>query len=157
MLAIIESELSRIVRSLEDDELRRAVLLLSYFEEFVPFIEADQLERLRSFIQRMTTDDLDIIDEALSIGPLKALATNRISRLSLEEIQGILFFALPEVVGDRLIELLQKSKSFDTTNELCAEIRKNLREFTKRQLTQIVEVGSENEQVEYAFDHTTRQ
>lgn len=153
VLVILESELSRVIRSMNDDQLTNALTLISMIDELISFVDADQLNRLKRFVSTMSGKQLMYIDNALDVEALNGVASLRVNRMELEEISDVFFFALPVQVANRLIELLRQSKSFDDSNAICEELRKSLRDFSDDQLSTILSIGGENAQVAFAFDY----
>lgn len=154
VLPILEQETSKLIRKVKDEDLGFVLSFLWKLGELSESLDEDQVDRIKTFVSTMSGDELAYLDEALSIPFLTADAEKRVSRLTLIELQErVPFFTMPTQVRERLIELLGKSKSFDTSNAICIEIRSNLSDFDDEQKAEILKLGDENDQVEYAFEY----
>lgn len=154
VLPILEQETSKLIRKVKDEDLGFVLSFLWNLGELSESLDEDQVDRIKTFVSTMSGDELAYLDEALSIPFLTADAEKRVSRLTLIELQErVPFFTMPTQVRERLIELLGKSKSFDTSNAICIEIRSNLSDFDDEQKAEILKLGDENDQVEYAFEY----
>lgn len=154
VLPILEHETSKLIRKVKDEDLTSALGFLRNLRELCSSLDDDQVDRIKKFVSTMSGAELDFLEEALEIPFLTSEAEERISRLTLKEIQGLIpFFTLPMQVRERLVELLGKSKSFDTSNAVCIEIRTHLSDFDDDQKSMILSLGDENDQVEYAFEY----
>lgn len=149
---ILASDLSRIVSGISDDRLVNALRLILVFKDEWRLLGSDQKIRIESFVERLPSSELDLLDVLESYAPLAGSAKIRANRVTATEIDNSFFFVLPSLVRESVISDLEHSWSFERSNSICKAIFPYLVDFTDDQCMRILAVGEKNSQVGEAFD-----
>lgn len=148
----VQEEASKIVRGVEDKNLHRVTKLLSLSSLIWQGLKVDQRSRLEGFYQNLSGLDLDYIDSTYNIKELEAAAKQRSRRLSIKDIRDNVWFAVPQIVKDRLIVLLANSESFDEANIVARTIAENISDFSADDIEKIKDCAQHNDQVAHSFE-----
>lgn len=153
--ATMRSKLSSLVKTLNDDELENSFLVLQDIEDSWEYFDSDVKQKLEAFVENLPKEKLDELEFLLSHSGLKDAAKKRVKFASRSDIKTPVFFALPEDVGDRIVELYSESQSFDQANGFASTVKQYASEYTKTQVEKIVRACGENSQIEHSFEMTT--
>ena len=83
--------------------------------------------------------------------PLVDQARRRVKKATKKELIGTIFFALPNEVADRYVDIYLNSSSFDEANEWAKQMLMNIEDFSIEQVKKILAGASENGQIRGSF------
>jgi hypothetical protein len=130
--------LTPLIRNLNDEaELARCVAFMGSgqgAELWVHLTTADQV-RLRTFVENLPSENVEILDGLVVAvaAPLYMAAAERISRATADELNGAVWFDIPDLATDRLIEIYGRQASFADANGFARRIRAALMDSTDPQ------------------------
>ena len=93
---------------------------------------------MEEYTLHLPGENFDEIDMFIECEPLSAKAKERVRVANRNELKTCLFFALPPVVAERIIDLYYTSGSFDQANNWSSMITTHASDFTPDQQRRIL-------------------
>lgn len=151
---VMSEMLTPLIRNLNDDaELAKCAAFIGSgqgIELWAHLVTADQV-RLRTFVENLPGAYVEILDDLVLVvaAPLYTAAAERISRATADELSGALWFNMPDLATDRLIEIYGRQGSFADANGFARRLRTALIDSTdpQRHLNALIQAAATNNQV----------
>lgn len=151
----IRAKFSNLVKSLDDNKLKNSFVALERIQDSWEYLQPDMKQKLESFVENLPKEELDELDFLLSHSGLKRAAAKRVKSANRSDLEAPLFFVLPALVGDRIVELYAGSQSFDQANSFSSVVARYASDYTKDQVERIIRACGENYEVKESFEVTT--
>jgi hypothetical protein len=152
-LDVMHSEISKIVRGLNDVELSGAIKIISIDTNTWDCLDPDQKRRLEEFFENLEGSNLDYIDSTYKIDELESAATRCVSKLSVESIRENFWLTFTRILIEMLINLCKVSYSYDHANLISKAFQENITDLTEDDAIAILRVGSPNGLVTGSFEY----
>ena len=146
---------SNFVKSLDDDKLDNAFVALRNIQDSWGYLESDVKQKLETFVENLPKEKLHELDFLLTHSGLKDSAIKRIKYATRADLKVPMFFTLPQLVGDRIVELYAGSRSFDQANSFSSTVTLHVLDYTKDQVERIIRACGENYEIVNSFEVTT--
>ncbi|MGK8887293.1 hypothetical protein [Burkholderia gladioli] len=144
----------------EDSQLTEAVDFMGSGDgvKLWPFVEEVGRLRLRTYVEHLPADRMESVELMLGNpdSPFYEPATNRVKTASPSELFDSLWFDVPEVVLDRMLDFYEWSKSFALANERAKKLRSALNDSKTpyEHLTRLASIAAKNDQVKHSNQFT---
>lgn len=148
----LKEKLSSIIRSVADDKLNNVMPILERLNDSWSYLDDDVKQKIESYIENLPKEKLDYLDFFFSNVELMGSAQKRLNKATRAELDGALFFGLPNQVADRIVELYSTSRSFDQANSFASTVTRYADDFSLEQIQKIIKACRENDQIEYSFE-----
>ncbi|MGL1903106.1 MAG: hypothetical protein OCC49_13280 [Fibrobacterales bacterium] len=142
-----DQNISTLIKKLDDISFHKATELICSISNFWLFLDDDVKQKYQQFTRTMPSKDLDELYDLIDVAELQESAKFRIARITKSEFLNHNMFFIPSEWCDRLIELLEMTKSFKEVDEYYPIIKTFYSDFDKGQVEKIVQVFSENGQI----------
>lgn len=148
----LKEKLSSIIRSLDNEMLKKATNLISRVTESWSYFDPDVKQKFEAYVETLPKDDFDNLDVFLSLPELKESAERRLRVATRAEMSHPIYFDTPPQVTNRIIELYAESKSFEQANSFASTVTRYAADYSKEQIRKIIQACGDNEQIEYSFE-----
>jgi hypothetical protein len=144
----------------EDADLTQAVHFMGSGDgmKLWPFVEEAGRLRLRTYVEHLPTDRLESVEAMLANpdSPFYEPATKRVRTASPSDLFDGMWFDVPEVVLDRMLDFYERSDSFAEANELAKKLRSGLNDSNKpyEHLARLASIAAKNDQVKHSNQFT---
>jgi hypothetical protein len=146
-LEIIKEQIPKIFLDISDDKLTNLAKLITYAPECMDALPYNTRLRLVGYIENMPTENFESIESLYDCVPLKIHAEKRIRSATRKDFDDSLFFTLPPLLCERLIELYIGSRSFAEANWGAQAIMRGISDFSSGQRLDIVKNIKSNDQL----------
>ena len=147
----LSKKLSNLIKSLDDENLCKALPILQRLTDSWKFLEDDVKQKLEAYVEDLPKEKLGNLEFVLGHAVLSASAMKRLQKATRDELNVSNFIDLPRQVGDRIVELYVNSESFEQANSFSETIIKYYSDFTKEQVEKIIRGCGDNNQIEGSF------
>ena len=147
VLSIMKEQLPKIVSDINDDHLRKVATLVADIPECTEALTDNVRARIIMYIENIPTADFDSLESYYYCAHLKKHVERRMSTATRKDFEDALFFTMPSVLCDRLIQLYLKAPNFAEANWAAATIMSNMRDLSLEQKSRILENIKSNVQL----------
>ena len=150
---VLKAEVNRIVKGLDDDGIGSALILLHENSDFWDMLSDEQKGRIEEYVKRLPTGSFEEIEIALALPPLYKVASERVKRMTLEDVRSTVFFGLPKEVRLQIVSMYEESTSFQQANNIAEVILNYSADFKESEASRLIAAGRNNKEVKGSFDY----
>jgi len=151
----LKAKLSSLIKTLDDKNLDRSFPVLERLTDSWEYLDPDIKQKLEAYVENLPKDKLDELEFLLLHTGLATSAKERLRKITRSEIDDPIFFDLPILVGDKIVELYTKSESFDQANSFSSTVIRYASDFMKEQVERVIRSCGENFEIENSFEVAT--
>lgn len=143
--SVLENKLSSLFRNVDDANLDGAFLVIKHLSDCWLFLDDAIKQKLNNYV--LVQKNILNIGFLLSFEGLREAAMHRLNKITIKELSEAPFFALPNEVFDKVIDLYVNSCSYDDSNNLASIIRNYSFTLSYDQIKRIIKGYGENSQI----------
>jgi len=147
----VQEKVSPLIRLLEDKELGKLTPILNYFPDYSGYFDEDVRHKISAYIQNLPSNMITDLETLLEHPEFGASAEIRVNKISINEVQDVFFFVLPEKIADKIISLFLESRTFDQANTSAKTIALHVDDYSEGQVYKIVTGAAGNNQITGSF------
>jgi hypothetical protein len=147
VLEIIKEQIPKMFFDISDHKLGNLSRLITSIPECIDALTDNVRGRVVRYIENIPTEDFESLEAFHNCVPLKVHAEKRMRNATSKDFDDSLFFDLPPLLCERLIELYIGSRSLARANWGAQTIMRNISDFSSRQRLDIVKNIKSNDQL----------
>jgi hypothetical protein len=143
----LASTLSAVLRAALDVNLDRQLDLLTGLKGSWNFLDLDVQQKIGNYVRELPWTGLDSIGDLLENADLQIAARHRLKKMTLEEVEKVIFFNFSVEISAWMISKYLASKSFDEANRWGKEMMYHTKEFAADDVRKLLIHAARNDQI----------
>lgn len=143
----LDRKASEIARSVNDQEIRKVILISCWVKSFWDHLDADIMQKTLIYAEDLPEEDMEIIEEMMAFPVFADAIEKRLSKATRKELANVAFWAPPPQALNRIISLYSKSGSYVQANLLASAIKRYAPDYSSDEVQCIIKACGENGQI----------
>ncbi|WP_457809152.1 hypothetical protein [Kushneria sp. EE4] len=148
----LDEKLSNIIREREDKAIPAATLLVNLMGSVWLHLDDDIRHKINSYVANIPSSEISSLEFLNEHDFLKESVRKRSEKITLDEMNDVLFMEPPKPILDRIITVYGNSASFDEANRIAKMMRIYISDMNKLQINKLISRCGENDQILGSFD-----